>query len=150
MKVTGLKVAAKSFALAFVLNALGVQGAEPTAFELMREGDRDVGADAKDSVVQIRSEKSMGVLAPGIWFVVYCDARMKTTEVKFDCGKKLAARRPFHWFGPAIGRKTLLDLSRLKIDSDRALKIVEQDGLLDRVRLTNSRMTLENREEMPV
>ena len=152
MKVNREKVVAKSFVLAVALSALvlAVRGAEPTELELIKDGNRHVGEDAKDRVVQIRSEKSVGGLKPGIWFVVYGDARMRTTEVKFDDGKKLSARRPFHLFKRANDRKTLLDLSKLKIDSDKALHIAQKDGLLDKVKLTNSRMTLENWEEMPV
>ena len=38
-----------------------------TAYQLIKEGNRYVGEDAKDKVVQIRSEKSIGVLTPNIW-----------------------------------------------------------------------------------
>src|SRR5262249_55248706 len=62
---------------------------EMTAFELISEGNRYVGEQAKDKVVQIRSEKSIGGLTPNIWFVVYYDptANLKATEVKFGAGK---------------------------------------------------------------
>lgn len=148
----GVKVAAKGFALALALNALavGVAGAETGALELIKEGNHYVASDAKDRIAEIRSEKSVGGLKPGVWFVVYRDARMKTTEVKFDGSKKVTARRPFHLFKRANDRKTLLDLSLLKTDSDKALQIAQKDGLLDKVKLTKSRMTLENWEEMPV
>ena len=71
--------------------------AEPTALELIKEGNRHVGEDSKDKVTQIRSEKSVGGLTPSVWFVVYYDpdARMKATEVKFGGGKKLDVVSPF-------------------------------------------------------
>ncbi|HTL17277.1 MAG TPA: hypothetical protein VL793_08570, partial [Patescibacteria group bacterium] len=43
---------------------------EPTAFELIKEGNRYVGEQAKDRIVQIRSEKSVGTMTPNIWYVV--------------------------------------------------------------------------------
>ena len=51
-----------------------LRAAEPTAFDLVKEGNRYVGEQAKDKVVQIRSEKSIGGLDPAIWYVVYRDA----------------------------------------------------------------------------
>ena len=58
---------------------------EPTAFELVKEGNRHLGEEAKDRVVQIRSEKSIGSLTPNIWWVVYYDpdAAAMATEIKF-------------------------------------------------------------------
>lgn len=38
-----------------------------TAFQLIREGNRYVSEEAKDKVVQIRSEKSVGDVTPAIW-----------------------------------------------------------------------------------
>ena len=69
---------------------------ELTAFELMKEGDRHLGEEAKGRVVQIRSEKSVGTLSPNIWYVVYYDpdATAKATEIKFAAGKKIAVKRP--------------------------------------------------------
>ena len=141
-------MAAAAFcALAGVLGA-----AETTAFELIKEGNRYVGEDAKDKVVQIRSEKSIGGLTPSTWFVVFydVDARMKATEVRFDGGKKSDVQRPFRLFERAGGYKNLLDRSKLKIDSDEALKIAQKDGLLEKVKLTNSKMLLERWEDIPV
>src|SRR5262245_8518003 len=45
--------------------------AEMTAFELAKEGNRYVGEQSKDKVVQIRSEKSVASMIPDIWYVVY-------------------------------------------------------------------------------
>lgn len=148
MNVRTLMAAAALLAL----TTAGAGAAEMTAFELIKEGNRYVGEDAKDKVVQIRSEKSIGGLTPNIWYVVFydIDARMKATEVKFGAGKKLDVQRPFRLFERAGGYRQVLDRAKLKIDSDEALKIAQKDGLLDRVKLTNSRLTLERWEDMPV
>ena len=50
-------------AMAFAL-ALRAGAGEATAFELIKEGNRYVGEDVKDKVVQIRSQKSIGSLTP--------------------------------------------------------------------------------------
>jgi hypothetical protein len=132
--------------------ALVARAADSTAFDLIKEGNRYVGEDAKDKVVQIRSEKSIGGLIPSTWWVVYydVDARMKATEVRFDGGKKTDVQRPFRLFERAGSYKNLLDRAKLKIDSDEALKIAQKDGLLDKVKLSNSKLLLERWEDMPV
>jgi hypothetical protein len=153
MKITWMKCSSRILAVA-ALSAMtfAVRAADPTAFSLIKEGNRYVGEDAKDKVVQIRSEKSIGGLTPSTWFVVYydVDARMKATEVRFDGGKKSDVQRPFRLFERAGGYKNLLDRSKLKIDSDEALKIAQKDGLLEKVKLTNSKLMLERWEDMPV
>jgi hypothetical protein len=70
--------------------------------------------------------------------------------VKLGAGKMLDVQRPFRLFERAGNYRNVLDRAKLKIDSDEALKIAQKDGLLERVKLTNSRMTLERWEEMPV
>jgi hypothetical protein len=153
MKMTWMRnmhsIAASIALGAFIMTA---RAAEPTAFELIKEGNRYVGEDAKDKVVQIRSEKSVGGLTPNIWYVVFydIDARMKATEVKFGAGKKLDVQRPFRLIERAGGYRNVLERSKLRIDSDEALRLAQKDGLLEKVKLTNSRMTLERWEEMPV
>lgn len=141
---------AKISAVALLLSAFSfsARAAEPTALELIKEGNRHVGEDSKDKVTQIRSEKSVGGLVPNIWFVVYYDpdARMKATEVKFGGGKKLDVIRPFRLIERATGFKAM-DRAKLKIDSDEALKIVEKESLLNKLKLTNSKLTLEKGED---
>jgi hypothetical protein len=124
------------------------RAAEPTALELIKEGNRHVGEEAKDKVTQIRSEKSVGGLTPNVWFVVFYDpdARMKATEVKFGGGKKLDVVRPFRLLERATSFKAM-DRSKIKIDSDEALKITQKENLLEKVKLTNSKMTLEKGDD---
>src|SRR5258705_7102332 len=78
------------------------RAADGTAFELIKEGNRYVGEQAKDKVVQIRSEKSVNSLNPIVWFVVYYDstATLKAVEVKFVAGKMQDVKRPFRLLEP--------------------------------------------------
>ena len=92
----------------------------------------------------------MAGLTPNTWFVVYydVDARMKATEVKFGGGKKLDVQRPFRLFERADGNyKNILDRAKLKIDSDEAIKIAQKESMLEKVKLTNTRLTLQKSDE---
>jgi hypothetical protein len=118
---------------------------EPTAFQLIEAGNEHVGADARDRVVQIRSEKSVGGLTPNIWYVVYydSDARFDATEVKFGAGKKLDVKRPMRLFEKVGGSDAALDKARLKVDSDRAIEIALKEPLLDRLTIRATELKLE-------
>src|SRR5262245_20922035 len=129
----------------------GDDKSDATAFQLIKEGNRHVGEDAKDKVVQIRSEKSLGTLTPNIWYVVFydLDATAKATEVKFGAGQKLAVKRPARVFELAGKAHLPMDREKLKIDSDKALETATKDPLLKNLKLLASRMTLERWEDAP-
>src|SRR6266516_6790049 len=98
---------------------IAARGAEATAFEFAKEGNRFVGEQSKDRIVQIRSEKSVGSLTPNIWYVVFYDptASLKATEVKFGAGKMLTVKRPMRLLEPVTGGDLPLDREKLKVDS---------------------------------
>ncbi len=125
---------------------------ELTAFGLVREGNRHVGEDAKDKVVQIRSEKSLGSLTPNIWYVVYydVDAAAKATEVKFGGGVKLEVKRQFRLFELAGSAHRPLDRDKLKVDSDQVIRTATTDPLLKDLKVLATRLTLERWEDAPV
>lgn len=115
-----------------------VNAAEPTALELVRDGNRHVGESFKDKVVLIRSEKSVATLTPQTWVVNYRNefTSLKGLEVKFVGGKMAdvdhssKGGRPF-------------DLSKLKIDSDKALNVVTNEPILKNLTLRATKMSLE-------
>ena len=123
----------------------GAFGAEPTAFELVREGNDHVGRDARGRVVQIRSEKSVGTLIPNIWYVVYFDpdATAMASEVKFAAGKKVSVKRPSRLLEPISGAHRELDKSKFKVDSDKAIDIAKSEPLLKNLTLTSTQLWLE-------
>jgi hypothetical protein len=122
-----------------------LRAAEATAFELIKEGNRHIGELAKDKVVQIRSEKSIGSVTPNIWWIVYYDptAKLKATEVKFGAGKMLEVNRPMRLLEPVTGGDTPLDRDKLKIDSDKAIKTALQEPLLEKLKITATQLKLE-------
>jgi len=125
----------------------------PSAFQLAKEGNRYIGEQAKDKVVQIRSERSKGGVVPSVWYVVYFDntAALKATEVKFGNGKMLDVKRPLRLLSATSKKSEPLPKEKLKIDSDQALKIATKQPNLDGVKLTSSEMRLErNRDDEPV
>src|ERR1043166_9704442 len=130
--------------------------AEPTAFELIKEGNRHVGEEAKEKVVQIRSDKSIGTLTPTIWYVVYYDpdATAKATEVKFGAGKKLTVKRPPRVLEPFLGTHRPLNREKMKIDSDKAIDVATKEPLLANLELKATQLWLErpawSADEVPV
>ena len=130
--------------------------AEATAYELIKEGNRHVGEEAKDRVVQIRSEKSIGSLSPNIWYIVYYDpdATAKATEVKFGAGKKLAVKRPARILEPFMGTHRPLTRDKMKLDSDKAIEIAIKEPLLSNLKLKATQLWLEREpwsaEDLPV
>jgi len=115
------------------------------AFELVKEGNRHVGEDAKGRVVEIRSQKSVGTLTPNIWYVFYYDpdATAKATEVKFGAGKKLSVKRPARILEPITGQQKELNRGKLKIDSVKAIEIAKKEPLLNKRTLTSTQLWLE-------
>jgi hypothetical protein len=134
------------FGIAGLLTAaVPARADEPTAFSLIKEGNRHVGEDAKDKIAQIRSEKSVGSLVPNIWYVVFYDqdATAKATEVKFAAGKKIAVKRPSRVLELGSGSYRPMDKSKLKIDSNKAIEIAIKDPLLANLTLTNTQLWLD-------
>lgn len=118
---------------------------EPTALSLVKDANEYVGKDAKDQVVQIRSDKSIGTLTPNIWYVVFYDpdATFKSTEVKFGAGKKLDVKRPFRVLELAKADK-VFDKTKLKTDSDQAIKIASSEPLLKGLTLKATQLWLDS------
>jgi hypothetical protein len=135
--------------LAAGLAALNLSAAakEMTAFELITEGNRYVGEQSKDRVVQVRSDKSIGSLTPAIWHVVYHDpdATLKAIEVKFGAGKKLDVSRPIRLLEPITKGDEPLTKDQLKVDSDKAVEIASREPLIEKLTLKAARLVLERR-----
>lgn len=126
------------------LFALRTQAGDPTAFALVKEGNRYVGEQSKDKFVQARSEKSIGGTAPQIWYIVYYDptATLKAVEVKFGAGKMTDVKRPFRLLEPVTGQGKVFDSKRLNIDSDKAIKIALKEPLLAKLNVTATQLWL--------
>jgi hypothetical protein len=141
------KSAAATACLLFSL-AGNSSAAELTGFELIREGNRYVGEQAKDQVVRLRSEKSVGGTTPSIWVVTFHDstATFKATDVKFGAGKMLDVSRPMKLLVPVTGAAEPLAKDTLKVDSDKALKTALKEPLLARVKVTATSLELSRKK----
>lgn len=119
-----------------------VASAEPTALDLVNKGDQYVGVQSKDKVIQITSDKSVATLTPNIWHVLYYDpdSTFKTVEVKFGAGQEMEVAHPMRMFPAKPG--DMLDLEKVRVDSDRALKIAASQPLLKALTLRASKMTM--------
>jgi hypothetical protein len=140
------------FAICFSLAAVCAAEKEPTAFQLMKEGNRYVGEQAKDRIVQIRSEKSIGSLTPKVWYVVYYDptATFKAVEVKFAAGKMIDVKRPFRLIEQIGSASKEMDKDKLKIDSDAAIEKALKEPILENVKVKSVEAKLENGSSGPV
>jgi hypothetical protein len=134
--------------LAIVMLFAGVwssfAGQEPTAFQLAKDGNRFVGEPSQDKVLEIYSEKSIASLTPSLWTVAYFDpdASFKLVEVKFGAGLKLDVVRPWRPFGGGGKKASVIDLKKLKVDSDKALKIAMSQQLLAPFNLKHTQLWL--------
>jgi hypothetical protein len=133
-------------ALALLPNVVSAK--ELSAYDLIKEGNRYVGEQSKDKVVQIRSEKSIGGLTPTVWFVVYYDttASMKATEVKFGAGRMLDVKRPFRLIEMA-GENVPIDRAKMKTDSAEAIKVATKEPLLEKLTLTATQLKLDREKD---
>ncbi|HUB86609.1 MAG TPA: hypothetical protein VMB22_01865 [Verrucomicrobiae bacterium] len=141
----------------FVAAALGLAMtgtvlAEPTAFDLAKNGDAYVGVQSKDKVLQIRSDKSIASLTPDIWYVDYYDpdSPLKLVEVKFGGGQEMNTTHPMRPFQMPASEHDILDWSKVKVDSDEALKDAAAQPLLKNLTLKASKMTLDHSDTGPV
>ena len=71
MKLCKLLFLAVTVASVALLLPASAAGKEPTALSLIKDGNEYIGKEARDRLVQIRSEKSIGTLTPNIWYIVY-------------------------------------------------------------------------------
>ena len=140
------------FTLGMAGAILAARAEDPTAFELIKEGNRYIGEQSKDKVVQIRSEKSVASLTPKIWRVVYRDdtATLKAVEVKFVAGKMTDVKRPLRLLEPITDKQGALDRKKLRIDSDKAIKTALKEPILENLKITATELTLEHGSEAPV
>jgi hypothetical protein len=147
-----MKMKFKTSCVALLTLAAGVTLATgQTAYNLIKEGNKYIGEQSKDKVVQIHSERSVGTLTPNIWYVVYYDpdASLKAVEVKFGAGQKMDVSRPFRLLEPITGADKVLDSAKLKVDSDKALEIARSQPLLANLTLSSTQLWLEHSDEGP-
>jgi hypothetical protein len=123
----------------------------PTAFALVKAGDKYVGDQSKDKVVQIRSEKSVGSITPNIWYIVYYDpdATFKSVQVKFGAGEKMDVSHPWRLLEMAGDQHKTFDNDKLKIDSDRAIKTATTQPLLSNLTIKATQLWLIHGDTAP-
>ena len=151
MKVPMKRTLKLLIALAATFLTLQAADEEPTAFKLMKEGNRYIGEQAKDQVLLARSEKSIGTLKPKVWIITYFDptASLKSVEVKFAAGKMVDVKRPFRLIEMATGNK-VLDKEKLKVDSDKAIETALKEPILENIKVKSVQTRLENSNTGPV
>jgi hypothetical protein len=124
---------------------------ERTALSLIKDANEYVGKDTKDQIIGFRSEKSIASLNPNIWYVVFhdTDATFKITNVKFGAGQKLDVSHPLRPPHEYADLKNVLDQKRLKVDSDKAIKIAIAQPLLEKLNVRATQLWLQNKDGVP-
>src|SRR5258706_4180896 len=124
----------------------------PTSCRLVKLSNDYVGVQSKDKVVQIRSERSMASLTPDIWYVVYYDpdSTFKAVQVKFGAGQKMDVSHPGRILELMGDTADPLDATKLKIDSDQAIKIATAQPLLKNLTLKAVQLKLDHGDTGPV
>jgi hypothetical protein len=142
------------FVLALSLMSCNLLAAdeEPTAFQLMKEGNRYIGEQAKDKVIEAHSDKSIGTLTPKVWHITYFDptASLKSVEVKFAAGKMVDVKRPFRLIQQIGDGNKALDRDKLKIDSDKAIEIALKEPILENIKVKSVELHLESSDSGPI
>ena len=103
-----------------------VTSAKPTALQLLQKGNSYVSARSQNRVLQIASERTPVDEAPRSWRLSYFDekASAKTVEVRFEAGEMERVFEPSAFLGLfSFGSSKTLDLDKVGIDSDRAIRI---------------------------
>ncbi len=140
------------FALLISVLPLLAADKEPTAFELVKEGNRYVGEQAKDKIVQIRSERSIGSLTPKVWHITYFDptATFKSVEVKFAAGKMIDVKRPLRMIEMIGDGSKEMDKDKLKVDSDAAISKALAEPILKDIKVKSVEAKLEKSPAGPI
>ena len=97
-----------------------------TALQLLRKGNAHVPSRSKNHVLQMVSERTALAEPPQIWRILFHDdkARYNAIEVRFkngDMDRMFEPNRILDLF--SFGPPKLLDLQKVKIDSDEAIRI---------------------------
>jgi hypothetical protein len=147
----------KILVIAIIICALPsfVRAHEMTAFEAVKEGNREVGATNRDQIIEIQGDHTANNRYPSKWQVLYHDPAgtfKSTTRVIFESGRKTDVQHPQRIFeGVTSGNKTI-DLRKLNLDSDQVIDVAEHDSeLLEaHVKITSSQMALSSTDAGPV
>lgn len=97
-----------------------------TALQFVQLGDHYVTQNARDQVIAMISDKTVGDLVPKNWRILYHNekATFNTTEIDFANNAMTRIHEPNRFFQMFSGANKPIDLSQVALDSDDALKIV--------------------------
>jgi hypothetical protein len=123
--------------------------ADPTALSLIKNGDDYVGFPCRDKVLEVYSDKSVASMEPNVWHVIYYDPTVfsRSVEVKFGAGQEMEVSHPMRPFMLPARTRDVLDANKLRVDSDRALRIATSQPILNGITLRSSKMTLQSSDD---
>lgn len=102
-----------------------------TALQLLQKGNTHVSARSQNRVLEITSGKAPVEQPPQSWQVRYYDDKTtyNAVEVRFEGGEMERVYEPNRLLGIfAPGARKILDLAKVKIDSDKAIRIATAEA----------------------
>jgi serine/threonine protein kinase len=102
-----------------------------TALQLLQKGNSHVSARSKNRVLEIISGKAPIENPPQTWRIVYYDDKTtyNAVEVRFQGGEMERVYEPNRLLELfAVGGRKTLDLTKVKIDSDKAIRIATTEA----------------------
>ncbi len=125
--------------------------ADTTALDLVKKGNDYVGIQSKDKVLEVYSDKSVSSLEPNIWHVVFYDPSVftKSVEVKFEAGEERDVSHPMHPFQLPAKPNEVFDLSKITVNSDRALDVATSQPVLKGLKLRYTKISLQYGDNGP-
>ena len=123
----------------------------PSVFALIKEANKDLDEICRDSIVEIRGDKSAGDAIPTKWHLVFFNptAKLKATEFIFQSGRKISKTDPWRVL-EVLRADNVIPKAKLKIDSDAAFQIIATNQLMEGVTLKMSEVRLELKNATPV
>jgi hypothetical protein len=116
-----------------------------TALQLLQKGNSHVSTRSQNRVLQITSSRAPVDEVPQNWRILYYDdkATYKAVEVRFAAGEMERVYEPNRFFELFTGSSKTLDLAKVKIDSDQAIRIAVAECEVEKVMVKFVELKLE-------
>jgi serine/threonine protein kinase len=121
----------KTTAAAQTSNVPAVVLSKATALQLLQKGNTHVSARSQNRVLEITSGKAPVDQPPQSWQIRYYDDKTtyNAVEVRFEGGEMERVYEPNRLLGIfAPGARKILDLAKVKVDSDKAIRIAAAEA----------------------
>jgi serine/threonine protein kinase len=117
-----------------------------TALQLLQKGNSHVSARSKDRVLEMISARAPVEEVPQNWRIIYYDDKVTydAVEVRFERGEMARVYEPSRLLSVfTSGASKILDLKKVKIDSDQAIQIAVSEAATESLTAKTVELKLE-------